>query len=198
MSYVAFDLGGSGGKIFLGEYENGMLTLNEVHRFTNDVVSLNNHLHWDMCKIYSELICGLKKAMSESKTKILSLGIDSFCNDFALVDNNGEVVSPVRSYRDDRTERYKDEIYELVSPETLYSKNGNQIAPFNTFMQLAAMVVAGQKYMLDGAYKMLFVPDLLIYFLTDNMKCEYTNASVSQLYNFKENDLMRNCWLFLV
>ena len=41
--------------------------------------------------------------------------------------------------------------------------------------------------MLDNAGRLLFVPDLLNYFLCGEEAAEYTIASVSQLYNRTEN-----------
>lgn len=187
MSYIAFDLGGSGGKVYLGSFCNNKIEIKEVHRFENAPVDINGGLYWDIVKIYTELKAGIKKAAAVSDEKIVSLGIDCFSNDFAFVDKKGELLTPVRCYRDERTVKYEKEIYAKMSKERLYELTGNQIAPFNTLMQLAAMIEAGQKFILDNAYKMLFVPDLLINFLTGEFAAEYTVSSVSQMYSFEKD-----------
>ena len=152
MSYIAFDLGGSGGKVYLGSFCNDKIEIKEVHRFENAPVEINGGLYWDIVKIYCELKKGIKKAAAQSDDKVVSLGIDCFSNDFAFVDKNGELLTPVRCYRDERTVRYEKEIYSKMSKEQLYKLTGNQIAPFNTLMQLAAMIESGQGYILQNAY----------------------------------------------
>ena len=75
-----------------------------------------------------------------------------------------------------------------VLPEKLYELSGNQNALFNTYLQLGAMREDGHGFLLDNAYKLLFIPDLLINFLTGKTISEYTISSVSQLYDFKKDD----------
>lgn len=51
-------------------------------------------------------------------------------------------------------------------------------------MQLASMRLENQSYLLDGAGSLLFIPDLLAYFLTGEIHSEYTISSVSQMLDF--------------
>ncbi|HBE79042.1 MAG TPA: rhamnulokinase [Firmicutes bacterium] len=187
MNCIAFDLGGSGGKLFLCHFDGEHLSLKDVHRFDNNPLSLNNGLYWNILNIYSHLNTGVKKAMQLADQPIVSLGLDSFSNDFAFIDQSGELLTQLRCYRDQRTEKHKAAIYAKMSPERLYSLSGNQIALFNTLMQLAAMQESGQGYILKNAHKMLFAPDLLINFLTGETASEYTIASVSQMFDFSKN-----------
>ncbi len=187
MNYIAFDLGGSGGKLFLGRYDGERLALLDVHRFENNPISIHNGLYWDIFNIYKQLNTGVKKAAELAEGPIISMGLDTFSNDFAFIDKNGEVLTPLRCYRDIRTEKYKNAVYAKMSPDMLYTQSGNQIAPFNTLMQLAAMQESGQGYILEKAYKMLFTPDLLIHFLTGVAASEYTIASVSQMFDYNQN-----------
>jgi sugar (pentulose or hexulose) kinase len=55
-------------------------------------------------------------------------------------------------------------------------------------MQLGAMQAAGQGWILDNAFKLLLVPDLLCYFLSGELSAEYTISSVSQLYSYAGQD----------
>jgi sugar (pentulose or hexulose) kinase len=185
-SLLAFDLGGSGGKLLRGLFDGERISLSEIIKFENRPVQIGGGLYWNMIGIYRSLLEGLQKASSLSE--IYSLGIDSFSNDFGLVDRTGELLSPVRCYRDDRTVRYADYIYGRVSPRRLYEITGNQNARFNTLMQLGALRGAGQGWLLDHADTCLFVPDLLAFFLTGERTAEYTVASVSQLFSFDRQD----------
>lgn len=184
MNYVAFDLGGSGGKIVLGIYEDNCLSIRTLHQFGHGPVSLSGGLYWNILEIYQELVRGLRIAVNTTGDDIRSLGIDSFCNDYAFVSPAGELLSQVHCYRDDRTLKHAGEIYSVMSPLELYHVNGNQNARFNTLMQLASMYFEEQSYYYQEGNKLLFIPDLLIYFLSGRKQTEYTLASVSQLYDY--------------
>lgn len=186
MNMVAFDLGGSGGKLLLGRFDGKTLRVENLRRFDNRPAAMGGGLYWDIIDIYRQLCLGLRGAGAAAD--IHSLGIDSFSNDFGLISRSGELLSQVRCYRDDRTVRYGERIYRRMSPRRLYELTGNQNARFNTLMQLGAMVEAGQGYLLEGAHKLLFTPDLLIHFLTGETVAEYTMASVSQLFRFADGD----------
>lgn len=188
MNMLAFDLGGSGAKLMLGKFDGTKLALDTVHRFEHSPVRIGGGLYWDIVNIYNNMLYGIKKAINLTGDRTISIGIDSFSNDFAFISEQGELLSQLRCYRDDRTKRYRKQIYAKMPPQRLYRLTGNQNADFNTLMQLAAMMEAGQGYIPHGAYKMLFTPDLLVYFLTGNPVSEYTISSVSQMFSFAEND----------
>jgi rhamnulokinase len=184
---VAFDLGASSGKVFLGNYQDGRIRMQEAYSFPNHSVSINDSLYWDMIFIYSSLKTGIKKAFDLAQGKVESIGIDSFCNDFGLVDYSGDLLTPVRCYRDKRTTRYKLLLDEIMEPKCRHMLSGNQIAPSNTLMHLASMIQAGQGCLLEKAEHLLFVPDLLAYFLTGKAVSEYTVSSVSEMFDFEKH-----------
>lgn len=186
MNMVAFDLGGSGAKVVLGKYDGHTLKLETIHRFEHSPTPIGNGLYWDFIKIYNNMIEGLKKAVEITDDSVVSFGVDSFSNDFSFISKEGELLSPVRCYRDSRTERFKKQIYAKMTPERLYFLTGNQNANFNTLMQLAALHEAGQSFYTLNAYKMLFTPDLLTFFLTGKPVSEYTISSVSQMFSYQD------------
>lgn len=188
MNILAFDLGASGGKLFLAAIEGQKVSIQEIHRFDNVSYAIGDGLYWDFIQIYEEMNRGIRKAIDLTNDQIDSFAIDSFSNDFGLIDENGVLLTPVRCYRDNRTRRHARAIYDKISKERLYSLSGNQNALFNTFMQLAAMREDGHGYLLDHAHRLLFIPDLLLYFLTGKEITEYTLASVSQMYDFRGDD----------
>lgn len=187
MNVIAFDLGGSGGKVILANYKNTRLSCKILHKFEHAPISIGKNLYWDILRIFEELNWGIKKAIEQTDDHITSLGIDSFCNDYALISPSGELLTQVHCYRDSRTKEQEESIYNIISPKELYQINGNQNALFNTFMQLAAMSLNNQSYLFKNGNKLLFIPDLLIYFLTGQFTTEYTLASVSQLFDFNRN-----------
>ena len=183
MDYLSFDLGASSGKMFRGVFDGERLELFPVHAFGNRIIPLAGGLYWDFPGIYEGMCEGIRKAMAERPFG--SFGIDSFNNDFSFIGKNGDLLSPLRSYRDPRTSRHQDAIYGKISARALYMHTGNQIAPFNTLMQLAAMREDGQGFLLDHADKLLFLPDLLGYYLTEQRYTEYTIASETQMLDWE-------------
>lgn len=186
-NYLAFDLGASSGKLFLGKFDGEKLELDSIYRFANQPVPMGGGLYWDFIGIYAHMRDAIARA-SSSEGGIASFGIDSYSNDFGFVDSKGLLMAPVRCYRDERTSRCSDAIYKLMPPEMLYMASGNQLAPFNCAMQLAAMRIEGDDLLLEYADKLMMMPDLLGFYLTGNAVSEYTIASVTQLYDFNKKN----------
>src|SRR5690242_19005509 len=88
MNCIAFDLGGSGGKILLGRFDGERLNIENIHRFDNAPCALNGGLYWDILQIDQQMNIGIKKAAMQTSDGIASLGIDSFSNDFAFIDRS--------------------------------------------------------------------------------------------------------------
>ena len=128
MNILAFDLGASGGKLFLAKIDGDNVSIENIHRFDNVSYSANGALFWDIINIYKEMNVGIKKAIEMTDDQIDSFAIDSFSNDFGLIDKNGQLLTQVRCYRDERTARDADKIYSKLSKEKLYELSGNQNA----------------------------------------------------------------------
>ena len=195
MKYLGFDLGASSGKMMEGFLENGKLTTRVVHRFENRQTEICGGLYWDIINIYRNLLAGIQASLADRRDRLVSVGLDSYCNDFGLIGPDGRLLNQVRCYRDERTERHAAKIYGKVSAEEMYRTTGAQTALFNTSMEMAAMVYEGEKFLLDHTHKAMMLPDTLAYFLTGNMVTEYTMASVSQLFDWRRQtwaaDMMR-------
>jgi sugar (pentulose or hexulose) kinase len=184
--YLAFDLGASSGKICRGSFDGSKLTLSQAHAFPNHIIQLGEGLYWDFLYIFGQMCTGLLKAAASRPFD--SFGIDSFNNDFSFISPAGSLLQPVRSYRDPRTRRHEDAIYRRISPQALYRLTGNQLAPFNTFMQLAAMREDREDAWLDRAERLLFLPDLLGYYLTGEQYTEYSVAAETQMLDWDSRD----------
>ena len=121
MNFLAFDLGGSSGKLFLITVNQHKLKISCIHQFKNAPVSINGGLYWNFIHIYDELCTGLRKAVLQTRDNIDSIGFDSFCNDFALIDRKGNLLTPIRCYRDERTARCQEHTYSVMSKRELYT-----------------------------------------------------------------------------
>jgi rhamnulokinase len=185
--YLAVDLGAESGRVVLGRFDGGRVSLEEIHRFPNTAVRLPDGLHWDVLRLISEIKEGLAKAMREEE--IEGIGIDSWGVDFGLLDGEGALVSNPYHHRDARTEGMMEEAFGRVPKEEIYQTTGIQFLPINTLYQLLAM--RGSP-LLEAAETMLLIPDLINYWLTGEKACEYTNASTTQLLDLEEGGWARD------
>ena len=73
MNILAFDLGASGGKLFLATLNNDEISFKDIHRFENVSHSVNGTLYWDILGIYKEMKRGIKKAIQLATKSTLLL-----------------------------------------------------------------------------------------------------------------------------
>ncbi len=180
--FLAVDIGASSGRHILGSVDNGVLTLEEVYRFKNGAVEKNGKLVWDTESLFASIIEGLKKCKEIGKIPC-SVGIDTWGVDYALLDENDNLISEVYSYRDQRTLAIMDEVHSIISEESLYERTGIAKQVYNTIYQLYEDKKSGK---MQKAKTMLFVPDYLHFLLTGKKTNEYTIASTSGLINSKD------------
>ena len=179
-NFIGFDFGASNGRAILGIMEDGKLTVSELHRFPNDPVELNGTLVWDVPRLFFEMKVSLTEAAKRG-IRIDSIGIDTWGVDYGLLDKQGRLVSLPVHYRDKRTDGIMERCFEKVmAKKDIFRATGLAFNQFNTLYQLYAMREQNDPA-LDVADKLLFMPDLLAYFLTGKMGTEYTVASTSQL-----------------
>ncbi len=177
---LAFDLGASSGRGILATLEDGKITLKEVHRFPNNGVKVRSTLYWDVLYLFDQIKQGITNAKLEGGFD--SIGIDTWGVDFGLLDEDGNLIGNPVTYRDARTDNIPEELFEIMCVEEVYKRTGIQIMNFNTLFQMYYMCKY-KKGEIDRAKDMLFMPELLGYFLTGVKKNEYTIASTSQMIN---------------
>ncbi len=183
--YLAVDLGAESGRVMLGSLANGRLTLEELHRFPNVSVHLPTGLYWDSFRLFDEILRGLTMAGRERKLPIAGIAIDTWGVDFGLLGRDGALIDCPRHYRDPRNDGVPEKVFEVVPRREVFEHTGIQFMQFNTLYQLYAMKLAGSPA-LDAAGRLLFMPDLLNYWLTSVQRSEVTIASTSQFYNGRE------------
>jgi len=179
---LAFDLGASNGRGIIGTFDGEKLTLDEIHRFSNDSVEVYGDLHWDVLRLFFEIKKGITKCINSEFKDFKSIGIDTWGVDYGLLDKNGKLLGNPFYYRDERTFRLGEKAYERVSRQEVYQRTGIQFIFINTLLQLMAQVQEDPD-ILQRAQTFLMMPDLLNYFLTGERKSEYTNASTTMMLN---------------
>ena len=178
---LAFDLGASNGRAILGQFDGEKITMTELHRFENNYVEMNGVFYWDLPYLYNQLKQGLLAFKQANVGELDCLGIDTWGVDYGLLDKNGHLLGNPRSYRY-AVDEDMDETAKTVDFPTLFSRTGIANLSFNTIHQLNRRKNQGD-VALEQADKLLLMPDLLGYFLTGEMKSEYTNVTTSMLYN---------------
>ena len=187
MKMLAIDLGASSGRGIVGTFDGKKLALEENHRFPNEPVTVAGTFTWDMLRIYHEIKNSIRKcALSEDKD-IKSIGIDTWGVDYGLIDKNGKLMANPVHYRDTRTEGIIDSADTIVPNDELFKVTGIQFMNFNTVFQLLASLKENPMYV-QNADKLLFTPDLLNYFLTGEMRTEYTIASTGAVLDAAKRD----------
>ncbi len=188
-SYAAVDLGASGGRVVVGRVGPGTLELTEAHRFPNVPVRLPDGLHWDVLRLYREVLDGLRAAAAgagslppTSPAAIASVAVDSWGVDYGLLDASGALLGNPYHYRDPRTDGMVEKVAARVPPADLYAITGLQFLPLNTIYQLAAASGTPQ---LEAAAALLLIPDLLGYWLSGHTGAEATNASTTGLLDVR-------------
>ncbi len=185
VNVLAFDLGASSGRAVLGQLtqeQGGRLTVIDTHRFPNDPVRVHNHLHWDILRLLHEMKQALIQTRLQGHQQIASLGIDAWGVDFGLLGRSGELLANPYHYRDGQTAGMLEEVDQTIARGELFARTGIQFMAINTLYQLYALKKAGSP-LLDQAETLLFIPELLRYFLTAERHSEWTIASTSQLCN---------------
>ena len=135
MKVLAFDFGASSGRAILGSLENGKLVLEEVHRFDNEPVSINDGFYWDLPRLFHEVKQGIRKVKD---VDFASIGVDTWGVDYALITKDGKLLSNPYNYRDERTLDIPEKIRGIISDKELYLTSGIQSMNFNTIYQLFA------------------------------------------------------------
>ena len=180
-SVISVDLGASSGRVFVVAVEGEHLRLEPVSRFVNGGIWLQGHLLWNVLSLYGSVVEGLAVAQrieSERGVQSVSVGIDSWAVDYGLIDREGRLKGFPFHHRDPRTIDVAAATLQRVGEWELYCRNGVTAHSFNTIFQLQEDLA--QHRIADGD-RALLVPDLLAYFLTNEMTWETTNASTTQL-----------------
>ncbi len=189
-SYIAVDLGAGSGRVILGNFSGSELDLREVHRFENGPMDLAGTLRWDIHRLFAEIKIGIGKAVMSSGGEVRGIGVDAWGVDYGLLDSDGALLSQPFNYRDSRTETMIEAAFERVPRAKIFEATGIQFMTLNSLFQLLSAVI-DKTQPLGRASTLLFIPDLINYFLTGERANERTVASTSQCYNPQTRDWAR-------
>src|SRR6266567_5481387 len=163
--YLALDLGAESGRAIAGTLADGLLTIEELHRFPNTMVREGDALYWDIPRLWNEIRRGIEIATSERKLNLRGIGVDTWGVDCALAGKNGQLVERPRHYRDPRNARAMQQVLDIVTREEVFGYTGIQFMQINTLFQVYATKLSGSGA-LEAAWRLLHIPDLFNFWLT--------------------------------
>ncbi|MFZ0530096.1 MAG: FGGY family carbohydrate kinase, partial [Propionicimonas sp.] len=176
--FAAADLGASSGRVILGKLENGRFELSETIRFGNGPVEAADGIHTDARGLFEQVRAGIEAAIAASGGALESVGVDTWGVDYGRLDAAGELLESPFHYRDDRTLGVPELVFAGLPAAELYATAGLQVMAFNTIFQLVA-ARADERW--AETNRILFVPDLLSYWLSGRQVAEVTIASTTGL-----------------
>ncbi len=185
--FIAVDLGAGSGRVIAAKTDFSTLELEEVHRFDNPGTDLPGGSFWNIVGLYREILEGLRRAVERHGESIVSIGIDTWGCDFGLVDSNGELLGMPHQYRDPRSDGMAEAMHAILPEAEVYAQTGVKTNFYNSSLHLLAEARRKSPALMNAEH-LLFVPDLLAYWLTGRQAVEQTIASTSQLLDAKSGD----------
>jgi rhamnulokinase len=182
LKVLAFDLGASSGRAILGILDQKKLHIEEIYRFPNYGILIDESLYWDILYLFKEIKNGVKTYVDTYGKQLSSIGIDTWGVDFVLLDKDEELIGPVYHYRDKRTSGIMKEMIQRVPKEEIFNQTGIQFLDINTSNQLYAMVKRNSSR-LKITESFLMLPDYFNFLLSGVKGSERSDASTSQLFN---------------
>ena len=185
-SFVAVDLGASSGRVMLGTFDDAF-TLEEVHRFPNDPVLVDDIRCWNHEALFEETLVGLANAVAittERDIPLRGIGVDSWGVDYGLVDQSNSLAFPARHYRSTQESVVATATVKVPTNEA-YRQTGIIESPINTCFQFVRDAQAG---LFQGDVLALLTPDLWNAWLTGERCAERTIASTTGLLDWATGD----------
>jgi len=176
-TYLAADLGAGSGRVMAGSFDGSRLELEEIHRFQNPGVRILDSLHWDALHLFEEIKRGMHRA---AERRPVSVGVDTWGVDYALLDRTGALIGNPYHYRDGHKAGAMARAFDVVPKRKIFEHTGIQFMEINTLYQLFSMKDSPA---LAQAERLLMMPDLFHYWLTGVQVCELTDASTTQFYD---------------
>ena len=183
--YLGIDLGAESGRVMAGVWDGKKMKTEELHRFPNGGVMMAGTLRWNTLGLWAEIQNGLTIAAKKYGKTIVSVGVDTWGVDFALLSKSGELLGLPFHYRDSRTRGILERAFSYVPRAEIFAATGLQFMEINTLFQLLALQ-RNSPEVLAAAETLLMTPDFLNYCLSGARVSEFTIATTSQCVNPKK------------
>jgi rhamnulokinase len=185
--YLGVDLGAESGRVIAGCWDGRRMRLEELHRFPNGPVAIADTLRWDILRLWSEIQTGLTLAGRRFGKAVVSVGVDTWGVDFALLSKSGELLGQPYNYRDPRTRGMVEQACQRVPRQEIFAATGVQFMELNTLYQLLALQQNSPE-LLAAAETLLTTPDYLNWCLSGARVSEFSIATTTQCFSPAKRD----------
>ncbi len=182
--YLGFDIGASGGRAFLGQFDGENLVTELVHRFHNAPVCARGGLYWDVLAIIGHMKTAMRMCRGSHGGRLDGVGIDTWGGDFGLLDEKGYLLGNPTHYRDRKNAGAAAGVSDLLGGYEIYRATGMRISDINTISQLYALRESSCPR-LKIARHLLMMPVLLGYLLGGGMVHERSIITPTGLFNIR-------------
>lgn len=189
MSYVlCLDCGATNVRAILVD-EKGTLIAKASQPNSTDQGSENTQYHvWNADRILTQLSECSRKILTEvDATQVKGVTITTFGVDGALVDEQGELLYPVISWKCPRTAEVMKAIDKYLPQSKLNEISGVGEFAFNTIYKLI-WLKENRPELLEKAHAWLFISNILAHRLTGVLATDRTMAGTSQLTDLATGD----------
>lgn len=165
----------------IGTLAGDRVVMREVHRFANGPMNVLGRLYWNAGRLLEEIKTALGLCAREH-IGLAGIGIDTWGVDYGLISAAGELLGLPRHYRDPRTRGGIERAAKVVARREIYASTGVQFMELNTLYQLLADRDEDPDR-LEATASLLFMPNLLNFWLTGERCAEESIASTSQMFD---------------
>jgi rhamnulokinase len=172
---AAVDMGATSVRVAIVDVEAERPKVEIVHRWFHGPDSRpDGSVRWRWRELVDNVRAGLDAAIAGGL--LASIGVDGWGVDYGLLGEDARLLSDPHSYRSPRTNGWRDVARELGESE-LYRRTGVQLMQINTVFQLAAH----DRDELERASRLVMLPELVAYELTEAATSERSNAGTTGL-----------------
>lgn len=191
---VALDCGNSSYRLVLGRFDGKTIDMEVIAQEANDMIRIKDYYYWDILRIHQFLITNLKK-VAGMVDKIDSIGICTWGVDFALFDEQGNMLNNPLSYRNEIGKTHLEKLTD-EEKESLFIETGILCNRINSVYMLSA-IKEDMHSIYNAADKLLMMPDIINYLLTGIMQNEPSELSTTQLFSSTDKQVSVDaCELF--
>ncbi|HHE5698509.1 TPA: L-fuculokinase [Citrobacter amalonaticus] len=143
---------------------------------------------WSLDAILQRFVQCCQKLSAELSTcRIRGITVTTFGVDGALVDERGELLYPIISWKCPRTASVMENIRRFMSPRQLQTLSGVGAFSFNTLYKLI-WLKENYPQLLERAHAWLFISSLINHRLTGEFTTDITMAGTSQMLDIQQRD----------
>ena len=181
-NFLSCDCGNSSVRVILCTFDGKKIVTETLLQEPNEQILCGDYYYWDIQTIFSHIKKGLTVA-ARKVNRIHSIGICTWGIDFAFLDEEGRILADPLCYRNTLGKEELDKISQ-EEQDAMFFRTGILSDRINTVFMLKG-IKTKMPDLFTRARKLLLIPDLLNYFLTDRCYNEVSEASTTQLLDVR-------------